>query len=216
MDAINMNVDLAPQRSDQDTNTRLKPTAGRPSIAVTVGNHMYFVDPNTGLILHSTRKLPRHRVVSKIEVYVGLDTKLPTQARDSEELSEALIPFDAWLNKKYFSAKKALDLLRTCATKNAVCTLSHLAQNLSGRNYWFGRIEDLAKALDTPQRSVERALKDLESMNIVKRKAQGRQWPTRITVHPWYAWRGDLQGRDAAYSDWLGISPAEFGGRTGL
>lgn len=216
MDANNMSVDAAPQRNHQDTHTRFNPTAGRPAIAVTDGKHTYFADPNTGQIIHSTRKLPRYRVVRRIDVYVGLDTKFPAQARDNEELGEALAPFDTWLDNKYFSATKAIELLAAGASGTAVCTLSHLAQNLSGRNYWFGRIEDLAKALDTPQRSVERALKDLESMNIVKRKTQGRQWPTRIAVHPWYAWRGDLQGRDIAYSDWLGISPADFGGQNGL
>ncbi|WP_431700580.1 hypothetical protein [Pseudomonas sp. BR20] len=216
MDANNMNVEAALQSDDQHYASQFKPTAGRPTIAVTDGKHTYFADPNTGQIIHATRKLPRYRVVRRIDVYVGLDTKFPTQARDNEELSEALATFDTWLDNKYFSATKAIELLASGASGTAVCTLSHLAQNLSGRNYWFGRIEDLAQALDTPQRSVERALKDLENMNVVKRKTQGRQWPTRITVHPWYAWRGDLQGRDAAYSDWLGISPAEFGGRTGL
>lgn len=207
MDANNMNIEAAPQRDDQHTAWQLKQTAGRPTIAVTDGKHTYFADPNTGQIIHSTRKLPRYRVVRRIDVYVGLDTKFPTQARDNEELIEALVPFDTWLDNSYFSATRALELLASGAPGTAVCTLSHLAQNLSGRNYWFGRIEDLAKALNTPQRSVERALKDLEGMNIVKRKTQGRQWPTRIAVHPWYAWRGDLQGRDSAYTDWLSVDP---------
>ncbi|MFL1524277.1 hypothetical protein [Pseudomonas sp. O230] len=212
MDAHKMNVEVPPQCDVQVTDTQIKPTGGRPTVAVTDKGHTYFADLNTGQIIHATRKLPRFRVERRVNAYVGLDTKFPAQARDGEELTEALAPFDTWIDNKYFSSTKAIELLGSGASANAVCTLAHLGQNLSGRNYWFGRIEDLANALGTPLRSVERALMDLESMNVVKRKTQGRQWPTRITVHPWYAWRGDLQGRDIAYTDWLEIRPADFGG----
>lgn len=184
----------------------------RATVTITDSGHMYTADQSTGEIIHATRKLPPRRIERKIEVYVGSDTKFPSQARDSEELHAAITPFDTWLDKQYFNPAKAIELLGAGASGIAVRTLGYLAQNLAGRNYWFGRIEDLTKALDTPQRTLERALKELESMGVVKRKTQGRYWPNRITVHPWYAWRGDLLWRDTAYSEWLETRSAEFGG----
>jgi DNA-binding transcriptional ArsR family regulator len=205
LDSTTPSPDLRPARI-------FRSTALRATVTITDSGHLYTADQTTGEILHATRKLPLRRIERKIEVYVGSDTKFPSQARDSDELFAAIIPFDNWLDKQYFSPAKAIELLGAGASGAAVRTLDYLAQNLAGRNYWFGRIEDLTKALDTPKRTVERALKDLESMGVVKRKTQGRSWPTRITVHPWYAWRGDLLWRDSAYSEWLNLSSAEFGG----
>lgn len=211
MESTNLQSDSAAPSGELRLPKAIRPVNGRATVTITDKGHMYFADQSTGEIIHATRKLPRRRVERQVDLYVGKDTKFPSLARNSEELLEALTPFDTWLDKQYFSATKALELLGAGASGSAVHTLGYLSQNLTGRNYWFGRIQDIVKALDTPQRTVERALKDLESMNVVKRKTQGRTWPMRIAVHPWYAWRGDIQGRDEAYSEWL-PKPAELGG----
>lgn len=188
------------------------PIGARPTVAVQDKGHSYFVDTATGEIFHATRKLPRHRTVRSIEVYVGVDTRWPSEARDAEELHQATAPYDWWSDKHYACRDKILDLLDKQTSSNAVRLLRHLTVNLAGRNYWFGTMADLEHALQMPTRTLERALQELSTINAIKRKTHGRTWPIRISVHPWFAWKGDLQGRDAAHAEWLRIRPANFGG----
>ena len=188
------------------------PVGARPCEVVQDRGERYFVDVATGEIIHATRKLPKRRSVRAIEVYVGVDTRWPSEARDAEELATATTPFDWWPDLHYVSRGKFLDLLDHQASSNAVRVLRYIAENLAGRNHWFGTISDLETALAMPKRTLERALQELTTMNALKRKTNGKAWPARFSVHPWYAWKGDLQGRDAAYSEWVGLRPAEFGG----
>lgn len=185
---------------------------GRPCEVIQDKGENYFVDVATGEIIHATRKLPRRRSVRAIEVYVGVDTRWPSEARDAEELAKATTPFDWWSDQHYVSRGKFLDLLDHQTSSNAVRVLRYIAENLSGRNHWFGTISDLETGLEMPKRTLERALQELTTMNTLKRKANGKTWPIRFSVHPWLAWKGDLLGRDAAYSEWVGLRPAEFGG----
>lgn len=171
------------------------------------------MDAATGEIIHATRKLPRNRLVRAIEVDIGVDTCWPSTARDADELHKATSPYDWWSDQHYVSRDKFLDLLDKQTSSNAVRVLRYLSENLSGRNHWFGKMADLEQALQMPTRTLERALQELSSINAVRRKAQGPSWPTRISIHPWYAWKGDLLGRDDAYSCWLGIRPANSGGQ---
>jgi len=144
---------------------------------------------------------------------VGVDTRWPSEARNAEELQAATAPYDWWSDKQYVSGAKFLDLLDNQVSPNAVRLLRHLAMNLAGRNHWFGKMADLERAIGLPTRTLERALQELSSINVVRRRNNGRAWPTRLSVHPWYAWKGDLLGRDDAYAEWLDIRPAIVGGQ---
>lgn len=110
--------------------------AVRATVTITDSGHMYTADQSTGEIIHATRKLPSRRIERKIEIYVGSDTKFPSQARDSEELHAAITPFDTWPDKQYFNPAKAIELLGAGASGIAVRTLGYLAQNLAGRWSW--------------------------------------------------------------------------------
>lgn len=192
--------------------TDITSVGGRPCAVVQDRGESYFVDAATGEILHATRKLPRRRVVRVVHVDVGVDTRWPSEARNAEELLEAATPFDSWEDKHYVSRGKFLDLLDHNASPSAVRVLRYIAEKLAGRNYWYGTVGDLEDALAIPKRSLERALQELTAMNALKRKSNGKAWPIRFSIHPWYAWKGDLLGRDAAYSEWIGFKPASFGG----
>lgn len=189
------------------------PIPARHAVVVQDKGHGYFVDVATGEIIHATRKLPKQRVVRTIDVDVGTDTRWPSEARDAEELIAATAPIDWWPDQHYINGRKFLDLLDAQVSANAVRLLRHISENLTARNHWFGRMEDLAQALQMPSRTLERALQELTSINAVKRQTGGKTWPTRISVHPWYAWKGDLLWRDPAYAEWLGVRPANFGGQ---
>lgn len=190
----------------------ITPVSARAAVAVVDRGETYFVDTSTGEIFHATRKLPRYPKVRSVDKYVGQDTCWPSQARDQEELLEATKPFDYWPDEHYINKDKMLDLLDRAVSANAVRLLRYLAEHLSGRNHWFGRMNEIADALPMPTRTLERAMQELSDINVVRSKKQGRLWPLRVSVHPWFAWKGDLQGRDGVCAQWLGIRAAKFDG----
>ncbi|MGB4072785.1 hypothetical protein [Pseudomonas sp.] len=185
----------------------------RSVVVVQDRGHSYFVALDTGEVIHSTKKLPRRRVVRTVSVAVGIDTKWPSDARDADELRAATMPFDLWPDEQYLSVNKLLDLLDAQVSANAVRVLRYVAQNLTARNHWFGTLDDLAAAIQLPKRTLERSLNELTTINALRLRRQGKTWPTRICVHPWLAWRGDLQFRDDAWLSWVGIRAADFGGQ---
>ncbi|WP_285960560.1 hypothetical protein [Pseudomonas tohonis] len=197
--------------NETSRNAEIIPINARPAVVVQDMGHSYFVDAATGEVIYASRTLPKHRKVRRVDVEVGVGTRWPSEARDATELYEATSLFDLWQSEHYVNGGKLLDLLGHGVSSNAIRLLRHLADNITARNYWFGRISDLAQTLQMPTRSLERAMQELTSINAVKRKTQGRNWPTRISVHPWYAWRGDLMPRDPAYAEWVGLRPADFG-----
>lgn len=188
------------------------PLRARPAVFVESKGHHYVVDPKTGEVISSSKPLPKKPPKPHVIVYVGTDTRWPSMARDADELLDAVRSFDRWLDHHYVSGLKLLDLLDTAVTASAVRVMRYLAENITARNHWFGRIADLAAKLDTPPRTIERCLTELVSKNLLRRQLHGKSWPVRISVHPWYAWRGDLLSRDAAIASWVGLNTANFDG----
>jgi DNA-binding transcriptional ArsR family regulator len=180
----------------------------------------FCVDVASGEILNPTEQmLEKPAALTKRDLtdapYVGLDTPWVNDARDDEELWRAVQTFDWWIDRLVYDADKILSLLDTGLSDKAVRVFKHLACGLSARNIWFGSIAELSEALGTPQRNVERALADLERHRLIERKHQGRYWPMKISLHPWYAWKGDLQARDQALQQWV-LRTAKNGGRSWL
>lgn len=173
----------------------------------------FFVDVETGEILNPTeqmqRRLPK-RDLRKF-AYVGIKTPWPASARDEDELWRAVEPFDWWMNQLMVSANDILQLLDVGLSDKAVRVFHYLARAISGRNVWFGSVAGLAESLGIPQRTVERALTELEQSQLIERKRQGRHWPLKVCLHPWYAWRGDRQIRGQALREWV-LRNATFGG----
>ena len=176
----------------------------------------FYVDVASGEILNPTEQmLEKPPVLTKRDLrgspYVGLDTPWPNDARNEEELWRAVQTFDWWADRLVYDADNILDLLDVGLSDKAVRLFKHLARALSARNIWYGYVAELSTALDTPLRSIERALSDLERHRLIERKHQGRCWPMKISLHPWYAWRGDLQARSHALQQWV-FRTAKTGG----
>ena len=176
----------------------------------------FYVDVASGEILNPTEQmLEKPATLTKRDLrgapYVGLDTPWPNDARNEEELWRAVQTFDWWADRLVYDADNILDLLDVGLSDKAVRLFKHLARALAARNIWYGSVAELSEALDTPLRSIERALSDLERHRLIERKHQGRYWPMKISLHPWYAWRGDLQARNHALQQWV-FRTASFGG----
>lgn len=173
----------------------------------------FFVDVESGEILNPTEEMqrtPPKRDLRKA-VYVGTETPWPALARNEEELGRAVEPFDWWMDQLLVSASKILKLLDQGLSGTAVRVFHHLAHAISGRNVWFGSVAELTESLDISQRTLERALTELEQWRLIERKQQGRYWPLKISLHPWYVWRGDLQIREQVLGAWV-LRTATFGG----
>lgn len=182
----------------------IHPLGAREAIFVTVMGRHYTVDYMTGEILASSEPLPKTppRPVH-ISKTVGIDTPWPCMARDDDELKEAVQPFDHWLDRLYIEDGHLLGLLRVGISGSAIRLLQHLSEQLSGHNYWFGKLKDLSGQLGLPERTVRAALEELDGAGLIERTPQGKSWPTRIRIHPWYAWRGDLANREPALRAWV-------------
>jgi DNA-binding transcriptional ArsR family regulator len=142
--------------------------------------------------------------------YVGKDTTWPSEARDADELVEATKAYDWWPDSLSIRYDSILDLLDSGIGSKAVQTFRFLAQHLTGRNHWFGTLAELAEGLNMQRRTLERALEELELQRLISRKAQGKHWPLRISLHPWYAWKGDFSGRDHALQQWVKAEPPDL------
>ena len=173
----------------------------------------FFVDVESGEILNPTEqmqaKLPKRDL--RRSAYVGITTPWPVSARDEDELWRAVESFDWWMGQSMVNAHNILQLLDVGLSDKAVRVFHHLARAISGCNVWFGSVAGLVEALGIPQRTVERALSELELWRLIERKHQGRHWPLKVCLHPWYAWRGDLQLRDQALQQWV-LRTAKTGG----
>ena len=176
----------------------------------------FYVDVASGEILNPIEQmLEKPAALTKRDLrgapYVGLDTPWPNDARNEEELWRTVQTFDWWADRLVYDADNILDLLDVGLSDKAVRLFKHLARALAARNIWYGSVAELSEALDTPLRSIERALSDLERHRLIERKYQGRYWPMKISLHPWYAWRGDLQARSHALQQWV-LRTAKAGG----
>lgn len=186
----------------------------RTVIVVEGLSQRFFVDPETGEILNPPKEqMPRQTHDLRQFGDVGTETPWPLLARNAEELQAATEAFDWYADRLSVSPRKILDLLHEGVTDNAVRLFDYLSQHVAGRNIWFGLIGNLSHALNMPQRTTERALQELQENRLIERKPQGRFWPSRIDLHPWYVWKGDYMLREQALQAWASRS-AKFGGET--
>jgi len=203
-------VPVAPKRKQLTVNrVAAEPTPVKAS-AVFVEDRFgrFLVDTETGEVILADRKLPEPKQIQqyRVEAYVGIDTAWPAKARDAAELTAALSPFDHWLDALHIDEGKILGLLDQGVSADALRILKYLAERLSGRNYWFGRMNEIDPALNMPTRSRERAVAELVKCSLIEVGATSKHWPTRVSVHPWYAFRGDLQAREQCLAAWANLA----------
>lgn len=151
-------------------------------------------DTHTGEVLVSRKEIiKKHSITTD----VGKQCRYPVDARTFEELAEILSVHDRWADNLTIEPDKLLDLLETgTVTAGAIKLLRHLINGLAGRNIWFGKLADIGS---------KREIGDLSRAGLIRVIRQGKTLPTKVIVHPWYGWRGDLAGRQAYIGNWIGI-----------
>ena len=162
------------------------------------------LDAQTGheltFYIRSGEILASRKVIVKkhtITTDVGKQCRHPVNARTSEELLEILSVHDHWADNLTIEADKLLDLLETgVITAGAVKLFRQILLGLAGRNIWFGKLADIG---------TKREIGDLSRAGLIRVTRQGKTLPTKVTVHPWYGWRGDLTSRQSYIGDWIDI-----------
>ncbi|WP_095055538.1 hypothetical protein [Pseudomonas sp. Irchel s3b2] len=164
----------------------------KTTIDITTEQELTF-DTHTGEVLVSRKEIiKRHRVTTD----VGKQCRHPVDARNFEELAEILSVHDHWADNLTVEADKLLDLLETGKiTAGAVRLFRQILLGLAGRNIWFGKLADIG---------TKREIGDLSQAGLIRVIRQGKTLPTKVTVHPWYGWRGDLASRQSYIGDWIG------------
>ena len=79
----------------------------------------------------------------------------------------------------------------------AVKVFRQILLGLAGRNIWFGKLADIG---------TKREIGDLTRADLIRVIRQGKTMPTKVTVHPWYGWRGDRMSRQSYIGAWIGIA----------
>lgn len=166
----------------------------RTTIDTTTSHELTF-DTQTGEVLASQKvTIKKHTITTD----VGTQCRFPIAARTSEELLEILSVHDQWVNNLTVEADKLLDLLETGEiTAGAVKVFRQILLGLAGRNIWFGKLADIG---------TKREIGDLTRADLIRVTRQGKTLPTKVTVHPWYGWRGDLMSRQSYIGAWIGIA----------
>jgi hypothetical protein len=152
-------------------------------------------DTHTGEVLASRKEIiKRHRVT----IDVGRQCRYPADARTSEELAEILSVHDHWADNLIVEADKLLDLLEAGAiSAGAIKLFRQILLGLAGRNIWFGKLADIG---------TKREIGDLTRADLIRVIRQGKTMPTKVIVHPWYGWRGDLMSRQSYIGAWICIA----------
>ena len=160
----------------------------------TTTSHELTFDTQTGEVLASQKvTIKKHTITTD----VGTQCRFPIAARTPEGLLEILSVHDQWVNNLTVEADKLLDLLEIGEiTAGAVKVFRQILLGLAGRNIWFGKLADIG---------TKREIGDLSRAGLIRVTRQGKTLPTKVTVHPWYGWRGDLSSRQSYIGDWIDI-----------
>jgi hypothetical protein len=159
-----------------------------------ITNHELIFDTQTGEVLASRKVTVKKR---SITTDVGKQCRHPVDARDPEELAEILSVHDCWIDILTVEADKLLDLLATGEiTSGGIKLFRQILLGLAGRNIWFGKLTDIG---------TKREIGELSRAGLIRVTRQGKTLPTKVTVHPWYGWRGDLTSRQHFIGGWIGI-----------
>ncbi|MEO8645168.1 hypothetical protein [Pseudomonas sp.] len=165
------------------------------TITDTTTSHELTFDTQTGEVLASQKvSVKKHTITTD----VGAQCRFPIAARTSEELLEIISVHDQWINNLTVEADKLLDLLESAEiTAGAVKLFRQILLGLAGRNIWFGKLADIG---------TKREVGDLARAGLIHVTRQGKTLPTKVVVHPWYGWRGDLTSRQSYIGAWIRVA----------
>lgn len=173
-------------------------------VPVRTRDGLFAINPETGCVIDqqvTTAALSQRHV----EAQVGIDTRYPAEARNPEELCEALSVHDPHLADLNIEYDRLLGLLDAGHSVLAVKVFRFICERLDGWNYWFGRVADLLTEFDGCGRaSVYRAWSSLQPI-LVRVEPIRNLGTLRVRVNPWYAWRGARYLQSPAVSNWYAV-----------
>lgn len=165
-----------------------------------VGLHL--VDDETGEIHYSEE--PVKKKVTSFTKAVGVDTKYPRDCVTKESLLTSLSVMDGYL---YSDTKINIDYILESVISNTITAqeaalIKHITLNLVGWNYYIGNIKDLCLSGVTAK-NISSVLNKLNPNTL---RVLHRNTPFRgdivIIINPKYAWKGDMQYREAKLIHW--------------
>ncbi len=174
---------------------------------------LFVVNTVTGEIVEQqlVTTQPSRHVIRHIRKYVGIDTRLPTTARDADELVEAASVHDPFLSQLSVNYQGLLELLGVTLKASEVRVLQFLCEHLTAWNYWFGSNHGLASALaDISRTALYDALRVLEG-GFIERCNRGLRGLLMIKVHPWYAFKGAEYCRKDSIERWCRMKAQQLG-----
>lgn len=178
-------------------------------VPVRTRDGLFAIDPETGCVIDqqvTTGALSQRH----IKAQVGVDTRFPTEARNPEELFEAISVHDPHLADLNIEYDRLLGLLDTGHSVLAVKIFRFICERLDGWNYWFGRVAELLTEFDDCGRaSVYRAWSSLQPM-LVRAEPVRNLGTLRVRVNPWYAWRGARYLQTPAISNWYAAAAVQL------
>lgn len=178
-------------------------------VPVRTRDGLFAINPETGCVIDqqvTTSALSKRHV----EAQVGIDTRYPAEARNPQELYQALSVHDPHLADLNVEYDRLLGLLDVGHSVLAVKVFRFICERLDGWNYWFGRVADLLTALDGYGRaSVYRAWSSLQPM-LLRVEPIHNLGTLRVRVNPWYAWRGARYIQSPAISNWYAAAAVQL------
>lgn len=185
-------------------------------VCVAIDGEFFRVDTESGEVLGYPAAVRTHTVKldqgSTRDALTG--TVFPVQAKSATQLARAVSVHDQWSTNLMYYADRVIELLDQGFSGESVRIFNRLCSSLEGRNIWFGQLTELGDELGLTNITQRRAVAELKAANLVKVEKQGRGQPSRVLVHPWYAFRGDRALHGQYVKDWTKQPSIELGPKT--
>ncbi len=163
-----------------------------------MSNSNTFIDVATGEIL-TKRQINKKHKEHTIDMYVGIETKFPSDCTTKDQLLESLSVLDSYLDKSvkvnYAALLKSVN--ESILTVKESSVLSYLAEHITDWNYFIGRYSDIEHLIENRDNRTK-MLKSLESKGLIEITHKGFFYKDSVVIkiNPFYAWKGDVSLRD--------------------
>lgn len=171
-----------------------------------------YLNLETGEIL-SKKEINKNNNKHSVDLYVGIESKFPSECKTEEQLIQSLSSLDAYLNNRVVVNVSAILLMVTsgCITVKEATLLSFLCEEVVGWNYYIGRIKDM-NHITSNSKNLGTMLKGLEERGLIKILHKGfcHKDSVVIQVNPFYTWKGDIKLKDASITNWYSYKSSKI------
>lgn len=161
-------------------------------------------DTETGEVLQVFQH-KRKKKNGKWHKYVGVDVgyKLPTECITKDSLLASLQVLDGYIPGRTYvnSHLLAESVAQGLITPKELALILHVANHLTGWNIYIGTTKDLCTSGVTAA-NLARTIKKLNGVLKVTHANKPMRGDVVVQINPTYAWKGDLEYRDAMVELW--------------